>query len=98
MHGISKALSTYLVNVKSCDYLVKSDVEIVQEIYNLHSKEDIVDDKLHYYMARRAWGNLGVLVGCYQVGILPNGLFPRNIAYCHDLGQILPTATLILDE
>ena len=65
MHGISKALSTYLVNVKSCDYLVKSDVEIVQEIYNLHSKEDMVDDKLHYYMARRAWGNLGVLVGCY---------------------------------
>ena len=54
MHGISKALSTYLVNVKSCDYLVKSDVEIVQEIYNLHCKEDMVDDKLHYYMARRA--------------------------------------------
>ena len=27
MHGISKAFSTYLVNVKSCDYLVKSDVE-----------------------------------------------------------------------
>ena len=54
MHGISKALSTYLVNVKSCDYLIKSDIEIVQEIYNLHSKEDMVDDKLHYYMARRA--------------------------------------------
>ena len=54
MHGISKALNNYLVNVKSCDYLVKSDVEIVQEIYNLHCKEDMVDDKLHYYMARRA--------------------------------------------
>ena len=54
MHGISKALRTYLVNVKSCDYLVKSDVEIVQEIYDLHCKEDMVDDELHYYMARSA--------------------------------------------
>ena len=54
MHGISKALNNYLVNVKSCDYLVKSDVEIVQEIYNLHCKEDMVDDELHYYMARMA--------------------------------------------
>ena len=91
MHGISKAFSTYLVNVKSCDYLVKSDVEIVQEIYNLHSKEDMVNE-LHYYMARRDCGKSGLfdwmLLGWYfslrtvstKHHVLP---LPRaNITHC----------------
>ena len=92
MRGISKAFSTYLVNVKSWDYLVKSDVEIVQEIYNLHSKEDMVDDKLHYYMARRAWGKSGrsnwLLLGWYfalRTVSTKHYVLPRpraNITHC----------------